>query len=124
MSGIRNAVFGCAMTIASAIAPMGTAGAVPFAASDLKAEAAGDVIKVQTFCFGYGCDWERPRYYRPGPYYGHRRYYRPRYERPRYYGGYSAHVRWCLNRYRTYNPETDRYHAGRGIYRVCHSPYR
>ena len=58
------------------------------------------------------------RYYRP-------RYYRPRYERPRYYGGgRSAHVRWCSNRYRTYDPYTNRYHAGGGVYRMCYSPYR
>lgn len=122
MSTIRNVVFGCAVTIASAIAPMGTAQAVPIAVPDLKVDTRNDVTKVQ--CFGYGCGWER-RHYRPRHYYGHRRYYRPRYERPRYYGGgRSAHVRWCLNRYRTYDPYSNRYHAGGGVYRVCYSPYR
>lgn len=124
MFRIRNVVFGCAMAVASAIAPIGAAGAVPLQVPDLKVDTARDVTRVQTFCFGYGCDWERPRYYRPRHYYGHRRYYRPRYEQPRYYGGRSAHVRWCLNRYRTYDPSTNRYHAGGGIYRVCRSPYR
>jgi len=131
MSKIRNLVFGCAMSIASAIAPMGTAQAIPLAAPGLKVETKSDVTKAQVeFCYGYGC--ERPRYerrhYRPR--YGYeRRYYRPRYERPRYerpryYGGRNAHVSWCANRYRTYDPYTNRYHAGGGVYRMCYSPYR
>ncbi|MFT4161987.1 BA14K family protein [Shinella zoogloeoides] len=128
MSKIRNLVFGCAMGIASAIAPMGAAEAVPLAVPDMKAQAQNNVTEAQ-FCVGYGCGWERRPYYRRHhyrPYYGYeRRYYRPRYERPRYYGGgRSAHVRWCLNRYRTYDPGSNRYHAGGGIYRVCYSPYR
>ena len=138
MSKIRNLVFGCAMGIASAIAPMGAAEAVPLAVPDMNVQTKSDVQKAQVeFCVGYGC--ERPRYYRrhdrpryeyERPRYGYeRRYYRPRYEpryeQPRYYGGgRSAHVRWCLNRYRTYDPGTNRYHAGGGIYRVCYSPYR
>ncbi|MGB3812753.1 MAG: BA14K family protein [Shinella sp.] len=135
---IRNLVFGCVMGIASAIAPMGAAQAVPLAVPDLKMQTNSGVQKAQVeFCVGYGCD--RPRYYRRHhrPYYGYeRRYYRPRYERPRYYGerhyerpryyggGRNAHVRWCMNRYRTYDPYTNRYHAGGGIYRACYSPYR
>lgn len=124
MFRIRNLVFSCAMGLASAIAPMGTAQAVPIAVPDMKVQTRSDVTQVQRYCYGYGCRWERPRYYRHRPYYGPRRYYRPRYDRPRYYGGRSAHVRWCLNRYRTYNPATNRYHAGGGVYRVCYSPYR
>lgn len=125
MSRIRNIVLGCAMTIASAIAPMAGAGAAPLAVPDLKVDTRSDVTKAQAFCFGYGCEWERPRYYRPRHHYNHRRHYRPRYERPRYYGGgRSAHVRWCMNRYRTYDPYTNRYHAGGGVYRLCYSPYR
>ena len=125
MVKIRNLVFGCVMGIASALAPMGAAQAVPLAVP--KVETKTDVIQAQVqFCYGYGCD---RRYYRRHyrPYYGgyERRYYRPRYERPRYYGGgRNAHVRWCLNRYRTYDPYTNRYHAGGGVYRVCYSPYR
>ena len=129
MTRIRNLVFGCTMAIASAIAPMGAAGAAPLAVPDMKAQAKRDVTKAQVeFCIGDDCGWERPRYYRRHhrPYYNYDRpYYRPRYERPRYYGGgRNAHVRWCLNRYRTYDPYTNRYHAGGGVYRVCYSPYR
>ncbi|WP_411034350.1 BA14K family protein [Shinella sp. BYT-45] len=124
MSKIRNLVFGCAMGIASAIAPMGAAQAVPLAVPDMKAQTKSDVTRAQVeFCVGYRCGWERPRYYHRRHYHP-RRYYRPRYERPRYYGGRRAHVNWCLNRYRTYDPYTNRYHAGGGIYRVCYSPYR
>ena len=127
MSKIRNLVFGCAMGIASAVAPMGAAEAVPLAVPDMNVQTKSDVTQAQVeFCVGYGC---RPRYYHRRhyrPHYGYeRRYYRPRWERPRYYGGgRRAHVNWCLNRYRTYDPATNRYHAGGGIYRVCHSPYR
>ena len=117
MSKIRNLVFGCAMGIASAIAPMGAAQAVPLAVPDMNVQTKSNVTKAQVeFCVGYGCGYERPRY--------HRRHYRPRYERPRYYGGRRGHVNWCLNRYRTYDPYTNRYHAGGGVYRISHSPYR
>ena len=128
MLKIRNLVFGCAMGIASAIAPMGAAQAVPLAVPDMNVQTKSDVTKAQVeFCLG-DCGYERPRYYRRHyrPRYGYEeRYYRPRYERPRYYGGgRRAHVNWCANRYRTYDPYTNRYHAGGGVYRLCYSPYR
>ncbi|MDR6755190.1 hypothetical protein J2Y48_000463 [Mycoplana sp. BE70] len=73
-------------------------------------------------------------YYRPyyngpynRPYYPPYRTYYQTYDSPYYapaYGNYDSHVTWCLNRYRTYDPGTNRYHAGGGVYRVCSSPYR
>lgn len=43
---------------------------------------------------------------------------------PGYYGGYgNAHVDWCLNRYRTYNPATNTYFRKPGVPAVCHSPF-
>lgn len=74
-------------------------------------------------------------YYRPyyngpynRPYYPPYGTYRSPYASPYYtaptYSGSSPHVSWCLNRYRTYDPSTDRYHAGGGVYRLCYSPYR
>ena len=42
----------------------------------------------------------------------------PRY-RPR-----RAHVRWCRNRYRSYNPRTDLFLGYDGRYHRCRSPYR
>lgn len=38
-------------------------------------------------------------------------------------GTWRRHVDWCLNRYRSYNPETNRYLSSSGGYRVCRSPY-
>lgn len=35
-----------------------------------------------------------------------------------------AHVRWCMQRYRSYNPRTDLYLARKNVYRRCLSPYR
>lgn len=81
------------------------------------------------------------RYRRPAPGYYPRRYgrryrYRPygwRYAPPRYRPryrpraaptyNYRGHVRWCLNRYRSYNPRTDQYLGYDGYYHRCRSPY-
>jgi hypothetical protein len=38
--------------------------------------------------------------------------------------GYSAHVQWCMNRYRTYDPATDTYIPRVGQRAYCNSPYR
>ncbi|MGF6175958.1 BA14K family protein [Ensifer sp. 4252] len=64
-----------------------------------------------------------PRYYDdyyPRRYYRERYYYRDNYVRR----GTSAHVSWCLSRYRSYNPATNRFLTYRGVYRACYSPYR
>lgn len=42
---------------------------------------------------------------------------------PRLYDYDSAHVRWCLRRYKSYNPRTDRYLGFDGFYHRCISPY-
>lgn len=39
------------------------------------------------------------------------------------YGGSSAHVQWCMNRYRTYDPSTDTYIPRVGQRAYCNSPY-
>ncbi|MBO3758626.1 BA14K family protein [Ciceribacter sp. L1K22] len=36
---------------------------------------------------------------------------------------WRRHVNWCLNRYRSYNPETNRFLSTSGYYKVCRSPY-
>jgi hypothetical protein len=36
----------------------------------------------------------------------------------------SAHVEWCLNRYRSYNPEDNTWVSYSGKVHFCHSPYR
>lgn len=76
--------------------------------------------------------WHGPRYryYRPGwHYYGG--WYYPRrwwggyaYAPRRYYRRGSRHVRWCLNRYRSYNPRTDQFLGYDGYYHYCRSPWR
>jgi hypothetical protein len=38
------------------------------------------------------------------------------------YGG-GGHVRWCLNRYRSYNPRTDTFVGHDGYRHRCRSPY-
>ncbi len=40
-----------------------------------------------------------------------------------YAGGSSRHVRWCLNRYRSYNPRTNLWVAYSGRKYQCDSPY-
>jgi len=35
----------------------------------------------------------------------------------------NAHVRWCLNHYRSYNPRTDMFLGYDGYYHRCRSPY-
>lgn len=37
--------------------------------------------------------------------------------------GGSAHKRWCSDRYRSYNPSTNRYLGKDGKYHRCNSPY-
>lgn len=73
-----------------------------------------------SFYFGY------PRYYSPRYYHPRQRYYGYRYPPRRYYGrgGGHSHVRWCRNRYRSYNPRTDQFLGYDGYYHYCNSPYR
>jgi hypothetical protein len=35
----------------------------------------------------------------------------------------TAHVQWCMNRYRTYNPATNLFYARVGVQAHCRSPY-
>jgi hypothetical protein len=48
----------------------------------------------------------------------------PRYAPRRYTRSYNRHVNWCLDRYRSYNPATDRFLSYSGNYVRCNSPYR
>ncbi|MFN4142765.1 BA14K family protein [Aestuariivirga sp.] len=63
--------------------------------------------------FWYSDPWWRYDY----PYYG----YYPSY-RYRAYDN-EAHVEWCLNRYRSYNPRTDTFLGYDGRRHRCNSPY-
>ena len=111
------------------------------------AAATSDVVNVEVFCDPYGCyDIRRPPpppiYRRPPPPPpwgappgwddGYHRppppppiYRRPPPPPPPVYGGRSwdRHVQWCFSRYRSYNPETNRFLSSSGYFKVCRSPY-
>lgn len=77
-----------------------------------------------------------PRYRRPppppGPFWGppgyHPPFYRPPVYRPPVYrppvGNWSAHVNWCMSRYRSYDPRSDTYQPYGGPRQRCFSPFR
>jgi len=66
------------------------------------------------------------------PYFGGYPYYRPYYSYRPYYYGYrpyyrpvgGSHVRWCLNRYRSYDPRSNSFLGYDGYRHRCKSPYR
>ena len=86
----------------------------------------------------YGRHWDNRRHWGHGGHWGHSGPYWPyyggwgyggyygwdnEYETPYYnYGG--SHVRWCLNRYRSYDPASDTYMGYDGRRHYCRSPYR
>lgn len=63
-----------------------------------------------------------PYYYQP--YYYQPHYYRPYYAQRYYVPTGSRHVRYCLNRYRTYNVRTNTFRGYDGYLHRCRSPYR
>lgn len=121
MSKIRNIVMAGALAFATAV-PVAVE-AAPMSAP-LKIEKSSDVTNVRCWrCRGW-----RGRHWR-GRYWGPRRVWiaprvviRPA---PRYVvrRGYNAHVRWCLNRYASYNPATNTFLSYDGYYKRCISPY-
>jgi hypothetical protein len=46
------------------------------------------------------------------------------YYAPRAYRGGNSHVRWCLDRYRSYNVRSNTWVSYNGEVRQCRSPYR
>jgi hypothetical protein len=108
-----------------------------------------DIVRVQTLCDYRGCFGFGPRQtYRP-PTYRPPGYQPPVYYRPRATGTPnliyqpptttsvpppvlptartptlgSQHMQWCLGKYRSFNPTTNRYRTYRGLSQVCRSPY-
>ena len=59
--------------------------------------------------FESGADYYVDHYY--GDYYGNYNY------------GGGGHMRWCLNRYRSYNPRTDTFVGHDGYRHRCRGPY-
>ncbi|WP_417681331.1 BA14K family protein [Roseibium sp.] len=113
-----------------ALAPQANAETAPVSGSSAAAPApqAGAENTIQLAQWGPPPPrgWEYPpNNRRYPPRYYDRRYYGPRYAPPppRYRRSH-AHVRWCLNRYRSYNPRTDQYLGYDGYYHYCRSPYR
>ncbi|MDO6962374.1 BA14K family protein [Rhizobium alvei] len=131
MSKFRNFAMSAALAFAT-IAPVTVAEAAPFAPVPLKIEKKTDVTDVRVVCNRWGCRrtyWGprvvvRPRVvYRPRVWVAPRVVIRPA---PRYVvrQGMSRHVRWCLNRYASYNPGTDTFLSYDGYYKRCNSPFR
>ncbi|MGR6432358.1 BA14K family protein [Rhizobium sp. PAMB 3182] len=116
MQKIARIAAGIVMSVA-AVAPATPAGA--FVASP-PAVAAGGGVSGNVQDVRWVCDIYRNCYWRGGP-----RQIRPLPPPPRPApGGYwNRHVRWCLDRYRSYNPRTNRFLSYSGDYRVCHSPW-
>ena len=114
---------------ASASLPSVSAYAVPVAEKPI-ARQATDVtdIRWRRVCNRNRCRnvWVGPQRYRPTV------VIRPRVVQPRiivrpgvtYRSNYSRHDRWCMARYQSYNPVTNRYLAYDGQYKRCNSPYR
>lgn len=144
MNKLAYLLFGSLLGLAGFLA--GSAQAASGLAPTMRpAAGTSDVVKVEVVCDRYGCyDTYRRRppppawndgYRRPPPPPIYRRpppppppwwddgYRRP--PPPPVYGGrnWSRHVEWCLNRYRSYNPQTNRFLSTSGYFKVCRSPY-
>ncbi len=122
MTRVRNLIFGFAIGVASIFPVVPAAEAMPLPVPAVNMETKGDVTNARVVCGPYRCWHESRRHHRPRYYHRHHRP-RPIY-RPPVRRGYNAHVEWCLSRYRSYNPATNRFLTYGGVYRVCHSPYR
>ena len=129
MTGFRNFVMSCALGVATLMTPAAPVLAMPQAVPSAAINAGSDVQQVDHR------RWHRRHHYNRHHrrHYGHRRHYRPGFGvyiaprpiyRERYVRRGSAHVNWCLGRYRSYNPATNRFLSYGGAYKVCHSPYR
>ncbi|MDQ0455462.1 BA14K family protein [Rhizobium paknamense] len=141
-----KAVLGLAIA-ATALAPEAGFATMPFAKAPLVSgaqdQATAPVLDVRYVCDAYGC-YDRPDYppppppgYRPPPPPpppGYRPppppdYYRPAPPPPGYYRpdgpprAWRRHIQWCLDRYRSYNPDTNRYLDAYGRPRTCRSPF-
>ncbi|MDO9416457.1 BA14K family protein [Pararhizobium sp.] len=125
MQNFYKMIGACALGVATLLTPVAPAQAVPLA-STVTMERSTDVENVRHRGYYhrrhhrpyYGRDYVRPGF---GIYIGPRYGYRERSVRR---GGYNRHVNWCLSRYQSYNPGTNRFLAYGGVYKVCRSPFR
>lgn len=113
-----------ALVSVGSIVPAGTAFSAPMS---MPAPAVETQSAVQDARWVRRCNMNRCRNVWVGPRVRPRVVIRPRaVVRPRVVirSGGSRHVRWCLNRYQTYDPSTNTYVAYGGVVRRCRSPYR
>ncbi len=130
MNPLKNIFVAAALAVAT-VAPLAVAEAMPLPAPTLQTAGQSDVTDVawRRVCNYRGCRrvWVAPRrVIRPRVVVRPRVIVRPRVVvRPRTIvrGASSAHVNWCLNRYRSYDPGTDQYLGYDGLYHFCNSPY-
>ncbi len=147
----KSLIGGLAIALAGAIALPSIAFAAPPApmidnstvakVDGMTIEPAATYWKKKKPGYGYNKRWHGDRYrYRHGNYrHYHNGYYYASpwwlltaplvggalsgaYGAPRYDNG-NSHVEWCLDRYRSYNPRTDRFLGYDGEYHRCNSPY-
>jgi hypothetical protein len=122
MATIRKILIAAALAV-STLAPVATVEAAPLGVRDLSIDRKTDVTDARWVVVG--CNrWGRRcrRAWRPG-----RVWIAPRViiaPRVVVRRGYNAHVRWCLARYRSYNPATNLYIGYDGYGHRCLSPYR
>ncbi len=126
MSRIRKIVIAGALAVASVV-PLTVAEAMPVTNAPAKAEKSTDVQQAR-WCGRWRCGYRRawrPRarvWVRPG-----RVWVRPRvWVAPRVVvrSGYNRHVRWCMNRYQSYDPASNTFVTYDGDVRRCRSPFR
>ncbi|MBB4009666.1 BA14K family protein [Allorhizobium taibaishanense] len=129
MPFFRNTLMGVALSVAGLMPSLASA-AMPRPAEP-SATAASEIVDIRYVCDSYGCydrpDYGRPPppppppgYYRPAPPPPPPGYYRPAPPPP---PGWGRHVRWCMDRHRAYNPDTNRFIGGDGRPHVCRSPF-
>jgi len=132
MSRIRNLIVAGALAFATGLPVVSTAEAGPMAPAPIQIEKSSDVTNVRVVCGRWGCrranwrgrNWRARRYYGPRRYWGPRRVWvAPVIIVPGYRRAGNPHVRWCLNRYGSYNPRTDMFLSYDGYYKRCISPY-
>ncbi|MCO6187447.1 BA14K family protein [Rhizobium sp. L1K21] len=129
---LASAAIGFAAVVSTAV----PAGAVMRA--DMQVQTQSQVQDVRWVCDRHRNCWEEPRDHPrsgfsiqigpggvyAGPTYRPREHYRPRHHyRSGTSSAWNAHVNWCMERYRSYNPRTDTFRTYSGHDRRCHSPY-
>ena len=130
-------LFACVVLAASTVAPPMLAEAMPMPTPPVQKstlqQTSPDLTDVRwrKRCNRNRCRrvWVPRRHYRPRAVIRPRVVIRPRAViRPRVVirdrARLSRHDRWCMNRYQSYNPSTNRYLTYSGNYRRCNSPYR